>query len=80
MVMLVEPTRPAARPFRCPLVTDCANFGNRLCILLMLSLPVGNWLRLIVWLLIGLMGFYLAMANNVARSVKSLRNETAGTP
>jgi basic amino acid/polyamine antiporter, APA family len=43
----------AARPFRCPLVPLIPILGIAFCLLLMFSLPVDNWLRLIVWLLIG---------------------------
>ena len=41
------------RPFRCPLVPLIPVLGIIFCLVLMFSLPVDNWLRLIVWLLIG---------------------------
>jgi basic amino acid/polyamine antiporter, APA family len=41
------------RPFRCPLVPLIPVLGIAFCLLLMFSLPVDNWLRLILWLLIG---------------------------
>lgn len=41
------------RPFRCPLVPLIPILGIASCSLLMFSLPVENWLRLIVWLLLG---------------------------
>src|SRR6266576_1243183 len=47
----IDPELP--RPFRCPLVPLVPLLGIAFCLLLMLSLPVENWLRLIVWLLIG---------------------------
>ena len=47
----IDPDLP--RPFRCPLVPLVPLLGIAFCLLLMLSLPVENWLRLIVWLLIG---------------------------
>ncbi|TMA88948.1 MAG: amino acid permease [Deltaproteobacteria bacterium] len=46
-----EPDAP--RPFRCPLVPLIPILGIVFCLLLMFSLPVDNWLRLILWLLIG---------------------------
>lgn len=46
-----EPEMP--RPFRCPLVPLVPILGIIFCLLLMFSLPVDNWLRLIVWLLVG---------------------------
>ncbi|NBO93461.1 MAG: amino acid permease [Planctomycetia bacterium] len=79
-VMVMRQTNPtAARPFRCPLVPIVPILGIALCILLMLSLPVGNWLRLVVWLLIGLV-IYFGYGKQHSTLGKSLRNETAGTP
>lgn len=53
-VLIMRRTDPdMPRPFRCPLVPLIPLLGITLCLLLMLSLPVENWLRLIVWLLIG---------------------------
>ena len=52
----VDPDRP--RPFRCPLVPLVPLLGIGFCLLLMFSLPVDNWLRLIVWLLLGLVVYF----------------------
>lgn len=41
------------RPFRTPLVPYVPALGAIICLVLMLSLPLDTWLRLIVWLLIG---------------------------
>ena len=46
------------RPFRCPLVPLIPVLGIIFCLVLMFSLPVDNWLRLIVWLLIGLVVYF----------------------
>jgi APA family basic amino acid/polyamine antiporter len=46
------------RPFRCPLVPLIPVLGISFCLLLMFSLPVDNWLRLIVWLLIGFVVYF----------------------
>jgi len=48
----------APRPFRCPLVPLIPLLGIAFCLVLMFSLPVENWLRLIVWLLIGLAVYF----------------------
>jgi basic amino acid/polyamine antiporter, APA family len=48
----------ASRPFRCPLVPLIPILGIAFCLLLMFSLPVDNWLRLIVWLLLGLAVYF----------------------
>jgi basic amino acid/polyamine antiporter, APA family len=42
-----------ARPFRCPFVPLVPILGIAFCLLLMFSLPAENWLRLIIWLLLG---------------------------
>ena len=42
------------RPFRCPMVPIVPIGGILLCLMLMFSLPAENWIRLIVWLAIGL--------------------------
>ena len=53
----IDPDMP--RPFRCPLVPLIPLLGIAFCLLLMFSLPVDNWLRLIVWLLIGFAVYFL---------------------
>jgi APA family basic amino acid/polyamine antiporter len=48
-------TNPGAdRPFRCPGVPLVPVLGVLFCLVLMFSLPVQNWLRLGVWMAIGL--------------------------
>lgn len=49
----------ARRPFRCPFVPTIPILGILLCLLLMFSLPLHNWLRLLVWLGIGLVIYLL---------------------
>jgi basic amino acid/polyamine antiporter, APA family len=54
-VIIMRRTNPDAnRPFRCPLVPVIPIVGILLCLLLMLSLPADNWLRLFGWLALGL--------------------------
>jgi basic amino acid/polyamine antiporter, APA family len=54
-VLIMRKTNPtAARPFRCPLVPVIPVLGILMCLLLMFSLPTENWVRLLVWLIIGL--------------------------
>ena len=53
-VLIMRRTNPdAERPFRAPLVPLTPVLGILTCLLLMFSLPAENWLRLVVWLLIG---------------------------
>jgi APA family basic amino acid/polyamine antiporter len=54
-VLIMRRTNPSAdRPFRCPLVPVVPILGIICCLLLMFSLPTKNWLRLVIWLGIGL--------------------------
>jgi APA family basic amino acid/polyamine antiporter len=54
-VLVMRKTHPEAeRPFRAPLVPLVPLAGIATCLLLMFSLPSENWLRLLVWLAIGL--------------------------
>jgi len=57
-VLILRRIHPEAeRPFRAPLVPLVPILGIAVCLLLMFSLPSENWLRLVVWLVIGL-GIY----------------------
>lgn len=47
------------RPFRCPFSPWFPAAGIILCVILMLSLPGENWLRLIVWFGLGLIVYFL---------------------
>jgi APA family basic amino acid/polyamine antiporter len=58
-VLIMRHTNPQAeRPFRAPLYPLVPILGIGICILLMFSLPAENWLRLLVWLLIGLVIYF----------------------
>jgi APA family basic amino acid/polyamine antiporter len=58
-VLIMRRTHPEAeRPFRCPLVPVVPILGVLSCLLLMFSLPAENWLRLVVWLAIGLVIYF----------------------
>jgi APA family basic amino acid/polyamine antiporter len=55
-VLIMRKTNPQAeRPFRAPLVPFVPVMGIITCLVLMFSLPAENWIRLIVWLGIGLL-------------------------
>ncbi|MDR3610593.1 MAG: amino acid permease [Ignavibacteriaceae bacterium] len=54
-VLIMRRMHPeAARPFRAPLFPYVPILGIITCLILMFSLPEENWLRLLVWLVIGL--------------------------
>jgi APA family basic amino acid/polyamine antiporter len=58
-VLIMRRTHPTAeRPFRAPLGTFVPVAGIVTCMILMFSLPPENWLRLIVWLAIGLVIYF----------------------
>jgi APA family basic amino acid/polyamine antiporter len=74
-VLIMRRTNPdAARPFRCPFVPVVPILGIVCCLVLMLSLPVGNWLRLVVWLAIGLV-IYVTYGRHHSVLGKELRGE-----
>jgi basic amino acid/polyamine antiporter, APA family len=59
-VLVMRKTNPnAVRPFRAPFVPLVPILGIATCLLLMFSLPAENWYRLIIWLLIGLVIYFL---------------------
>src|SRR5437588_3535551 len=59
-VIVMRRTHPNAnRPFRAPLVPLIPILGILTCLLLMFSLPAENWYRLIIWLVIGLLIYFL---------------------
>ena len=59
-VLALRIQRPEVhRPFRCPLVFVMAPAGVFVNILLMLFLPLGTWIRLVGWLALGMVIYFL---------------------
>lgn len=59
-VLILRRTRPEMeRPFRCPLIYVVGPVGILVNLAMMLFLPLDTWLRLIVWLALGIL-FYAA--------------------
>lgn len=52
-----DPTRP--RPFRVPMVPFFPILGVLFCVALMLSLPIETWVRFVLWLIAGLVIYFL---------------------
>ena len=75
-VLIMRKTNPnAERPFRAPLYPVIPILGILFCLLLMFSLPVENWWRLIVWMLIG---FVLYFTYGYSHSELRRRQERGG--
>jgi len=74
-VLIMRRTNPnAERPFRCPFVPLMPLLGILGCLVLMLSLPVANWWRLIGWLAAGLV-IYFAYSRHHTVMAKRLAHE-----
>jgi basic amino acid/polyamine antiporter, APA family len=59
-VLIMRRTNPdAERPFRVPLYPFVPILGILACLLLMFSLPVENWYRLLAWMAIGFVIYFL---------------------
>jgi basic amino acid/polyamine antiporter, APA family len=66
-VLIMRKTHPELhRPFRAPLFPFVPIAGIAICLVLMFSLPAENWLRLIVWLLIGFTIYFTYGKNHSA--------------
>jgi APA family basic amino acid/polyamine antiporter len=76
-VFILRFQRPAAnRPFRCPAIYLVAPLGIFVNTLMMLFLPVDSWIRLLVWLVIGL-GIYFVYSIHHSHLSKHLMQEIA---
>ncbi|MDR0295065.1 MAG: amino acid permease [Prevotellaceae bacterium] len=59
-VMVLRKTHPELkRPFKVPLVWLIPSLGAFFCLLQMVSLPWSTWLRLILWMLVGIVIYFL---------------------
>ncbi|MGH7455017.1 MAG: APC family permease, partial [bacterium] len=77
-VLIMRRTNPeAARPFRAPWVPFVPIAGILSCLLLMFSLPSENWLRLIVWLAIGLVIYFLYSRKHSVMALERAREKAA---
>jgi APA family basic amino acid/polyamine antiporter len=58
-VLILRVRRPEApRPFRCPAVFLVAPLGILVNLLLMMFLPVETWMRLVIWMVLGLVIYF----------------------
>jgi len=60
IILIMRKTNPdAERPFRVPFAPLTPILGIAFCLLLMFSLPPENWMRLFIWLAIGLLIYFI---------------------
>ena len=85
-VVVLRVRRPdTKRPFRCPLLFVVAPLGILLNVLLMLFLPLDTWLRLVVWLAVGLVIYFAYslrhshLAKHLMQEIGMPRKEVTGT-
>jgi APA family basic amino acid/polyamine antiporter len=68
-IIIMRRTNPnAPRPYRTPLVPAVPILGMLVCVAMMASLGIGNWVRLIVWLALGL-AIYFGYSRHHSRLV-----------
>ena len=85
-VLILRFQRPNAhRPFRCPVVYLVAPLGMVVNLVLTLFLPLDTWLRLVVWLVVGL-AIYFAysrrhslLTQHLLHEIQMPRDEETGT-
>jgi APA family basic amino acid/polyamine antiporter len=59
-VLVLRITRPqVARPFRCPLISVVAPLGIVVNVAMMFFLPLDTWMRLVIWLALGLLFYFV---------------------
>jgi APA family basic amino acid/polyamine antiporter len=64
-----QPERP--RSFRVPLAGATATLSVLACLVLMLSLTLENWIRFVVWLVIGLVIYFMYSRKRSALSAEA---------
>ncbi|HEV3299256.1 MAG TPA: amino acid permease, partial [Planctomycetaceae bacterium] len=76
-VMILRVSRPdAERPFRCPALFVIAPLGIVVNLAMMMFLPLDTWIRLVVWLVVGLVIYFAygiwhsTMSHNIEREMK----------
>ena len=64
-IIVLRKTRPdIPRPFKTPWVPVIPALGALICIVQMLALPLGTWLRLLIWMAVGLIIYFLYGINH----------------
>jgi len=64
-IIVLRKTRPdIPRPFKTPWVPVIPALGALICIVQMLALPLGTWLRLVIWMAVGLVIYFFYGINH----------------
>jgi APA family basic amino acid/polyamine antiporter len=80
-VMMLRVRRPnAERPFRCPMLFVFGPLGIVVNLIMMLFLPLDTWIRLVVWLAVGLLIYfgYGRVHSTVGKQLRGLIPSFAG--
>ena len=77
IILLRRAAPNVPRPFLCPYVPWVPACGGFICFMLMISLPSANWIRLIVWLGIGMV-IYVFYGYDNSKRIQAERQLTAG--
>ncbi len=85
-VLILRFQRPhAQRPFRCPAVVVVAPLGMVVNLVLTLFLPLDTWLRLVIWLVVGLTIYFAysrrhsLLTRHLLHEIQMPRDEETGT-
>jgi amino acid transporter len=85
-VLILRFQRPAVkRPFYCPVIYLVAPLGILVNVMMMLFLPVDSWLRLVIWLAVGFVIYFLYsvrhshLAGHLMEEIRTPRKEVTGT-
>lgn len=74
-VVILRHTQPdIPRPFRCPFCPFIPILGAFNCVILMLSLPSANWVRLFIWFAVGLFVYEMFSKKN-AKEMRKIRKQ-----
>jgi basic amino acid/polyamine antiporter, APA family len=81
-VLYLRITQPdIERPFKAPAIWFTAPMGVITAVLLMMTLPLDTWIRLVVWMVIGLVIYFLYGAHHsVLAAAKRLEDESLAVP
>ena len=85
-VLVLRFQRPdAKRPFRCPLIYVVAPLGMLVNLIVTLFLPLDTWLRLVIWLAVGLVIYFAysrrhsLLTQHLLHEIQMPRDEETGT-